>query len=353
MAVRDAQAQQARRSEFFTAPVLASDLGRLLQRQSEIESIVNSLDLDSVKRVFFVACGGAFAALYSGSYLLNRWTTLPSHLYSGYPFVRDAGPSVGPGSLVVVHSYSGETEDTVAALRFAKERGARTLAFVRTATTTLAREADAAIAYDSIALYACPMLLSYQLALIIARRHGQTVGEAREVEQALASLPEHLDHVLRTVEPAAREDAARLREASLLYVLGSGPLWGLAYKFALTVFMENLRIDGSLIDPAEFRHGPCEMLDRRQPHMVHLLGAGDTRPMDEQVLRFVRDRGATTLIYDAAALHTPHALLAPFTLLVPLESFTVYGCVERGIYDLDARIFLGKGVLGAPGAVWP
>ncbi len=353
MVVSEARLQQARGSEFFTAPVLASDIGRLLQRRQEIDATFGSLKLESIERVFFVACGGAYAALYSGSYLLNRWTTLPSQVVSGFPFVRDAGPALGPGSLVVVHSYSGETQDTVAALRFAKERGATTLAFVRRPSVTLAREADAAIAYDSIALYACPLLLSYLLAVAIARRRGQAGPEVQAVDSALPALPEHLASVLLQTEAAARQDAQKWRDVSMLYVLGSGPLWGLAYKFALTVFMENLRIHGSLIDPAEFRHGPCEMLDRQKPYMVHLIGSGDTRAMDEQVLGFVQARGSTSLVYDAAALGTPHELLSPFTLLGPLEAFTVYGAAERGIYDLDARIFLGKGVLGAPDAVWP
>jgi fructoselysine-6-P-deglycase FrlB-like protein len=349
----EAHIEQARRGEFFTAPVLESDLGTLLHRQEEIDAIFGSLKLEGIQRVFFVACGGAYAALYSGAYLLNRWTTIPSQVYSGFPFIRDVGPSVGPGTLVVLHSYSGETEDTVAALRFARERGATTLAFVRRSNTTLARKADAAIAYDSIALYASPLLLSYLLAMFMAEQRGQGMREVEALRTALPALPEHLGQVLRVTEPQARDDAARLRDVSLLYVLGSGPLWGLAYKFALTVFMENLRIHGSLIDPVEFRHGPCEMLERQQPHMVFLLGGKDTRTMDEQVLRFVQEHGAHTLVYDAAALRTPHELLSPFTLLTPLEAFTVYGSVERGIYDLDARIFMGKGVLGAPGAVWP
>ncbi len=71
--------------------------------------------------------------------------------------------------------------------------------------------------------------------------------------------------------------------------MGGGPLYGLAYKFALTVFMENIRTHGSIIESAEFRHGPAEMLERQRPDMAFLLGTDESRALTERSLEVARD----------------------------------------------------------------
>jgi len=345
--------ERAIASDFFTAKVLESDLARLhRERGDEVRQLAARLRAQGIARVFFVGCGGSYALLYSGEYLFNRLTRLPAQALTAYEFTGRASPAVDAGALVVLASYSGDTEDAVAALRFARERGATTVAFTKTLDNTMAREASRAIPYESIALYAAPLLLVYLLALEWARLDGS--AEAPALLAALDGLPAALGAVYRATEAPARTHAERLRDATVLYVLAAGSLYGLGYKFALTVFMENIRVHGSIIHSAEFRHGPNEMLDRNTAPMVVLLAGDEQREIGERVLAFVRSQGVDAVVFDAAA-DAPglHPLLTPFALLIPLEWFTVYSCALRGITDLDERIFMGKGILAKPGSSWP
>lgn len=344
--------EQAIASDFFTARVLEADLARLLrERGAEVRQLAARLRDQGIARVYFVGCGGSYALLYSGEYLCDRFTRLPAQALTAYEFVGRASPAVDERALVVLASYSGETEDAVAALRFARERGATTVAFTRTRENTMAREADHAIPYDSIALYAAPLLLVHLLCLEWARLDGH--AEAAPLLAALERLPAALGAVYRDSEAPARAHAERLRDATVFYVVAAGALFGLGYKFALTVFMENMRVHGSIIHSAEFRHGPNEMLDRQTAPLVFLLADDEQRAMGERVLAFVREQGADTVVFDAAQYRDVPPLLAPFALLAPLEWFTVYSCALRGITDLDERVYMGKGILALPGSSWP
>jgi len=253
---------------------------------------------------------------------------------------------------VFAATYSGNTEDTVAGLRYAKSRGARTIGIARRRDCAIAREADAMIDYDSTALYILPLAAVYLFALEVARLGGYD-GAAPAIE-GLRGLPPVLGRIYRDSQPRAEALSAQFADSTLLYAIAAGPLYGLAYKFALTVFMENIRIHGSVIASDEFRHGPVEMLDRQRADMVFLLGTDDTRAMTQRVLDLVSGRdNVRTIVYDVAEHADVHPLLAPFVLLIPLQWFVVYSALRAGIHDLDERVFMGRGILSQGGANWP
>jgi fructoselysine-6-P-deglycase FrlB-like protein len=134
-------------------------------------------------------------------------------------------------------------------------------------------------------------------------------------------------------------------------VLGAGPLAPLAYKVALTVVMENIRIGGTYCDAMEFNHGPAEALERSQMDAMVLLGTDASRTTAETTLAFLESQGARTLVFDAAAYGEIHPLLTPLLLNSLTQWFVVYSAILRGITDLDARVFMGHGVLSD--APWP
>ena len=116
--------------------------------------------------------------------------------------------------------------------------------------------------------------------------------------------------------------------------------------------MENMRIHGSVIESAEFRHGPAEMLDRRGADLAVLLGTDESREMTQRTLEFAERNGARCAVFDAAE-HEVHPLLSPFVLKVDLQWFIVYSTLMRGIEDLDDRAYMGRRVLAEGGATWP
>jgi fructoselysine-6-P-deglycase FrlB-like protein len=345
--------EQAKQSELFTAPRLEHDLAVFLSESaSQIKALAAEAVAVGVEHVYFVGSGGSWSNMYSGKYLLDRFTTLPSDVLTSYELTWRNPPRLNEKAWVFLASYSGGTEDTVAAFRHAKSKGARTIAIVKRRPSIMAQEADIVIDYNSTALYILPLASVYLFALEVARLQGR--AEASPILDGLMALPPVLGRVYRESEARAAELAQQYADSALFYVVAAGPLYGLAYKFALTVFMENIRIHGSVVESAEFRHGPVEMLGRQRADMVFLLGTDETREMTRRVIDLVRTRdNVRTIVYDMADYPNVHPMLAPFVFLIPLQWFTVYSALLAGIHNLDERVFMGRGVLAKGQATWP
>jgi len=345
--------QKAVGSNLFTAPVLGPHLEKFLAEHGEqVRGLAREAVKAQVEHFYWIGCGNSLVNLWSGKYLLDRFSDAPSDCATAYEFLWGAPKRLGPKSWVFLASWSGSTEDTVAALRHARKQGARTIALVNKAESLMGREADVVLAYESKALYILPLAAVYLFALEYARLRG--AGGLEPVFESLHRLPELLKLQYVEEKQPARELAEKFRKEKIFYTLGSGALWGLAYKFGLTVFMENMRVHGSFIDAAEFRHGPAEMLDRERPAFVVLKAADECRALVERVVRLLESRRAPHLVYDAARYDTAHPLLAPFVLMIPLQWFAVYSSLLRGITDLDERALMGHGILGqGQGVTWP
>ena len=344
--------EAAHSSELFSAPHLEHDLARFFAGDvSRIRELARDARRAGVEQVYFVGSGGSWASMYSGKYLCDRLGGPPADVALSYELIWRGPRRLDSNALVFLASYSGATEDTLAALRFARERGARTVALVNRAETPIGDEADVTIAYGSPGLYCLPMAAVTAFACEWAAADGST--DAAELAEQLPGLPRLVGDAYRSGGEVGRERALSVADSDLVYCIGAGPLYGLAYKFGLTVFMENMRIHSSVIETAEFRHGPAEMLDRHAPDMAVLAGTDESRPMTERVLRLARERGSRTLVFDAADHDGLHPLLAPFVLKVDLQWFVVYSTLMRGIHDLDDRAFMGRRVLAEGGATWP
>ncbi len=348
--------EAAKHSDLFTAPRLETDLATFLSEQGErIRQLARRTAAGEFDHVYFVGSGGSWSNMFSGKYLTDRYTPVPSDVLTSYELIWRSPLRLGSRSLVFLASYSGATEDTLAALRHANDAGAHTVAIAHRGQSPMAAEATELIDYDSTGLYILPLAAVTMFALELAR---QTESANREdAERALAQLPELpalLGRAYRDGDVAGLERARSFLSATAITVLASGPLYGLGYKFALTVFMENIRVAGSIIESAEFRHGPVEALERSRLDIVALLGTDASRSMTERSIASAEAGGSRVLVFDAADYGDLHPQFAPFVLLVPLQWFTVYSALLRGITDLDERVYMGHRILAAgPDATWP
>ncbi len=344
---------KARQSLLFTAPVLGPDLERFLRTQGpSIQEMAKRAIDEGVDHIYWVGAGNSWVNLYSGKYLLDKFSDLPSDCFTSYEFIWRNPARLNEKAWVFLASFSGATEDTVAALRFAKTKKAHTIAIVNKADSLMGTEADEFIAYNSKALFILPLAMAYLFALEVARLKG--VQDVDEIIKGLYALPSLLSKQYVEEEAPARKLAEEFAHESLIYTLGCGPLYGLAYKFGLTVFMENMRVNGSFIEATEFRHGPAEMFDRNQPAIVLLKGTDDSRPVVERVHKLCEANHAHLLVYDMADYPDVHPLLAPFVLMIPLQWFAVWSSLMRGITDMDERVLMGRGILGqGKGVTWP
>jgi fructoselysine 6-phosphate deglycase len=345
----DELADRAQSSELFSSPRLEADSARFLAEQGAAVRALAGAARERGKRVYFVGSGGSWASMYTGKYLCDRLTGAATDVLPSYELVWRGPHGLDGDALVVLASYSGRTEDTLEAARFARERGAETAALVRSADSPLAAQSDHVFAYESPGLYCLPLLAVTLFAAEWGRLDGD--DQAADVMAAVQTLATRMGAAFRSQRERGRLLAEQLSDSELLYCLGAGPLYGLAYKFGLTVFMENMRIHGSVIESAEFRHGPAEMLDRRSPDMVFLLGRDESRPISERSAAVAEQNGARVRTFDAADHPGVHPLLEPFVLKVALQWFIVYSTLLRGIGDLDERALMGRRVLS--GAGWP
>jgi fructoselysine-6-P-deglycase FrlB-like protein len=342
---------RAKESEYFSGARLGDDLERFLEQEGDrCREIGRSTA--GAGHLFLVGCGGSFATLQTAKFAVERHLEVPCDVVHGYDLIWRAPARLNSQAVAVFASYSGETEDTVAALQFAKERGARTIAIVKGDDSALEREADTTIAYESAAIFEAPIVAVIQLAAGLAE---ESVGgpQLGEIAEALAQVPDAARAAYELEESRAEARARALLSSRHLYVLGAGPLAPLAYKVALTVVMENIRIGGTWCDASEFRHGPAESLERSQVDALVLLGTDSSRPMVERSLAFLMEHGARTLTMDARDYPEVHPLLTPLVLNLVTQWFTVWSAVLRGITDLDERVFMGRHVLATGGHRWP
>lgn len=346
-------AKQAEESLLFTAPILGPHLKRFLAEEGgRIRELAQRAIHDGVRHFYWVGCGNSYVNLWSAKYLLDRFSATASDAYPSYDFIWRNPGRLGRDSWVFLASFSGATEDTVAALRHANERGATTISIVNSKGSLMGREADITIEYNSKALYILPLAAVYLFVLEYCRLRG--VESCASIQDGLEELPSLLTSQYRDERAGALKLAESVAPETMFYTLGAGPLHGLAYKFGLTVFMENMRVHGSFIDTTEFRHGPVEMLDRGRATFVVLAGNDETRPMTDRVIEILEERKMKTLVFDMKKYGGAHPLLAPFVLMVPLQWFAVYSAFLRGITDLDERVLMGHGILGkGDGVTWP
>lgn len=344
---------KARESLLFTAPVLGPDLERFLKEQgSAIKEMAKRAVEENVSHIYWVGCGNSWVNLYSGKYLLDKFTDMPSDVYTAYDFIWRNPTRLNSKTWVFLASFSGATEDTTAALRFAKTKQAHTIAIVNKADSLMGTEADETIAYNSKALYILPLAFAYLFSLEVAKLKG--AAGVDEIIEGLYKLPALLSKQYIEEEAPAKKLAEQFLEERMIYTMGSGPLYGLAYKFGLTVFMENMRVNGSFMDTSEFRHGPAEMLNSEKPAVVLLKGTDESRKIVDRVQTICESNGARVMVFDLEKYPDVHPLLAPFALMIPLQWFAVWSSLMRGIKDMDERVLMGRGIMGqGKGVTWP
>jgi fructoselysine 6-phosphate deglycase len=352
MSQLQANIDRAKESLYFSGARIDEHLDTFMRAQRDLCSDLADGFRSRHRQLFLVGSGGSFASMQTASYLLDGVLDVPVAPVASYELLWRQHVRLDSEALVVLASYSGETEDTVAALRRARSCGARTVAIVGKAKSTMAFEADVVIPYDSGAIFEVPIVAMIMFAAAAAE--GTPAAQAaRDLDGALDALPDLLRRSLDAEERRAEGRARALLYADHLYVLGGGPLSPLAYKLAMSVVMENVRIGATYSDAAEWRHGPAEALERLRAPFVVLLGTDASRSVTQRTLEFCVANGSDVHVYDAADFGELHPLLTPLVMNSHTQWLVVYSAILRGITDLDERVFMGHGVLATEGAQWP
>ena len=278
-----------------------------LGQRPEIEALAGRIVGTGLKNVFLTGSGGGLLTHTPVQYLLERGTArFPTFAYSANELIYRNPVALGPGSLVLVASNTGTTPEVVEAARFAKVDGATVVAYTRHADSPLAKASDIAFSYGDDSGVGDPKQTAEALtALAILRELGEITPEAYAAHvRALESLPDALLDAVRESEDLNHRIAMALKDAPIIYVLGSGPNVGVAYCLSMCYLQEMQWKHAAHFDAAEFLHGAMEVV-RDDTAVILYLGEEATRPIDERAKRFLEQYTKNAFFVDARDLTLP------------------------------------------------
>ena len=321
--------------------------------------------LAKTKRVRIVACGTAYHAGVVGKYLIEKLARLPVEvdLASEYRY-RD--PVLDDGDLVIVISQSGETADTIAALRESRARGVPVIAVSNVMGSTVAREADHTVytlagpevAVASTKAYVTQLIVMTLLAMAFAQTHaGDPTGSGQKLCETLAqelrALPEKARKVLAT-ESQVAELAKAIARWEDAFFIGRGLDYAVAMEGQLKL-KEISYIHAEAYAAGELKHGTLALITRdvpvialvTQPHVREkmLSNITEVKARGGKIYAFCRDDDEETPQHSDWHLQLPssHPLLMPVLSVIPLQLVAYYAAVERGC-DVDKPRNLAKSV---------
>jgi glucosamine--fructose-6-phosphate aminotransferase (isomerizing) len=283
------------------ASVSSGELGLSPERLLEID------------RVILTACGTSYHAALIGEYLLEELAHLPAEVEYASEF-RYRRPPLGPKTLVVAVSQSGETADTLAALRECKRRHCPTLAVCNAVGSTMARTADGVvflqagpeIGVASTKAFTSQVTVLALLALLFGRSRHLSRRQGERVIRALGSLPDAVRQVL-ACHDQVQEIAAHYAEASIILYLGRLCLYPLALEGALKLKeIGNMHAEG--YPAAEMKHGPIALVDKNTPS-VFLISDGAVFGKVMSNLEEVKARGSPIIAVAATSDERTAALV--------------------------------------------
>ncbi len=321
-----------------------------------------SFDLSSVERVTIVACGTASYVGMIGKYWIERFARLPVEVDVASEF-RYRDPILPANTLGVVVSQSGETADTLAALRHMKANGVTTAGIINVPTSSMAREVDLLlsthagpeIGVASTKAFTCQLAVMAALAVNLARAKGKLSAEQeREIVGHLIEAPAAINAALAHDEEIAAL-APKIAEARDVLYLGRGPDYPLALEGALKL-KEISYIHAEGYASGEMKHGPIALIDDSVPLIV-LAPSGPLFDKTVSNMQEAKARGArVVLISDAeglalagddaeATIEMPsvHPLIAPLVYAVPVQLLAYHVAVAKGT-DVDQPRNLAKSV---------
>ncbi|MFD0305412.1 glutamine--fructose-6-phosphate transaminase (isomerizing) [Streptomyces sp. NPDC059517] len=321
--------------------------------------------LREVDKVVVVACGTAFHAGLIAKYAIEHWTRVPCEVELASEF-RYRDPILDARTLVIAISQSGETMDTLMALRHAREQGAKVLAVCNTNGSTIPRESDAVlythagpeVAVASTKAFLTQLVACYLVALYLGQVRGTKWGdEIRAVVRDLSRIAEDVERVLETMEPV-RELARSLASKNTVLFLGRHVGYPVALEGALKL-KELAYMHAEGFAAGELKHGPIALIEDDLPVVVVVPSPKGRSVLHDKIvsnIQEIRARGARTIVIAEEGDETvvPYAdhliripatpvLLQPLVATVPLQVFACELATARG-NEVDQPRNLAKSV---------
>ncbi|OMC46350.1 glutamine--fructose-6-phosphate aminotransferase [Mycobacterium sp. IS-2888] len=329
------------------------------------EQRLSDQELREIDKVFVVACGTAYHSGLLAKYAIEHWTRLPVEVELASEF-RYRDPVLDRSTLVVAISQSGETADTLEAVRHAKDQKAKVLAICNTNGSQIPRECDAVlytragpeIGVASTKTFLAQIAANYLVGLALAQARGTKYPDEVESEyRELEAMPDLVARVLATVEPVAAL-AHRFAQSSTILFLGRHVGYPVALEGALKL-KELAYMHAEGFAAGELKHGPIALIEDDLPVIVVMPSPKGSATLHAKLLSNIREiqsRGAVTIVIaeegdDTVRPYADHlfeipsvsTLLQPLLSTIPLQVFAASVAQARG-YDVDKPRNLAKSV---------
>ena len=340
--------------EIYEQPKAISDtlIGRL-------DGLNLKLKFKKFEKIVIIACGTAYNAGLVGKYAIEKWGQIPVDVELASEY-RYREPSLDKNTLVIPISQSGETMDTLMALRYAKSKGATIFSVCNTNGSTIGRESDAVlythagpeIAVASTKAFATQLIAMYLIGLEIGKRlDNLSKKEVNAIVEQLSALPAKVEQVLETVEPL-RELTRKFKDAESILFLGRHVGYPTALEGALKL-KELAYMHAEGFAGGELKHGPIALIDKGTP-VVAIMPAEHSVLAEKMAsnIQEVKARGAVVIaISEFDFVGADHLiripkidqLLQPVLAVVPLQVIAYEMAVARG-NDVDQPRNLAKSV---------
>jgi glucosamine--fructose-6-phosphate aminotransferase (isomerizing) len=326
---------------------------------------ISEEQLKAVDRITIVACGTAAYAGMTAKYAIEHWTRIPVEVALAHEF-RYCDPIVDERTLVVSISQSGETMDTLMAVKHARDLGALTISICNTHGSTIPRESDAVlythagpeIAVASTKAFLAQITASYILGLYLAQlRGGAYADDAQAIMKELADVPGKIEKVLGQMG-RVKEIAGFMADTRAVLFLGRHVGYPVAMEGALKL-KELAYIHAEGFAAGELKHGPIALIEPGQPVFVIVPSPTSEHGLHGKVvsnIQEIRARGARTLVVaeegdeavvpfadEVIRVPATSPLLAPLLTVVPLQVFALWLSTSKGL-DVDQPRNLAKSV---------
>lgn len=316
--------------------------------------------LRQVDRILFIACGTAWHACLVAEYLIERYARIPVEVEYASEF-RYRNSPLDKDTLVIALSQSGETIDTLAALREAKRKGYRTLAINNSVGSTIAREADGGIyqhagpevGVASTKAFTSQLMLCAMLALYFGRLRHLSYSDGVKIVQALKSLPQAIEETLKLNE-SIKSVAKKYAHFENCLFLGRQLMFPIALEGALKL-KEISYIHAEGYPAAEMKHGPIALINAQCPS-VFLATSGEIFKKSLANVQEIKARGGPViciaskdceitkdLVDESIMIPSCHEIIKPILMTIPVQLLSYYIAVERGC-DVDKPRNLAKSV---------
>jgi len=344
--------------EIYEQPKSIADT--LIGRTAGLDaSITDGIDLQGIEKVVIIGCGTAYNAGLVGKYAIEKWANISVDVELASEY-RYREPSVDNKTLLIPISQSGETMDTLMAMRYAREKGARVFSVCNTNGSTIPRESDAVlythagpeIAVASTKAFTAQLVAMYLLALHLGKARGFISAELeKEIERELTDLPGKVEQVLETVEPL-RALTRQFKDATSMLFLGRHVGFPTALEGALKL-KELAYMHAEGFAGGELKHGPIALIDQGTP-VVAIMPTENSLLAEKMAsnIQEVKARGAIIIAIADAPLASAdhliripktHEFLQPVLAVVPLQVISYEMAIARG-NDVDQPRNLAKSV---------